>query len=141
MSLACTYQWSAVRAFHYKVLRILWSWVSRSGATPLTVSNSPFLSLRTFFRLMGSPSNEKAAEKAPEKARWGKQPMPSCLPAALTPPDLRRLVVASTTAATRRVAKLHICIICKRPDHQARHCPKRRFDIPTRRQDPSPPSS
>lgn len=37
--------------------------------------------------------------------------------------------------------KLHVCIVCKCPDHQAKNCPKRKFEITPRRQDSSSKSS
>ena len=135
MSLACTYQWSAVRAFHYKVLRTLELGLAKWGDS-FDGFKQPFFIPTNLLPSVGSPSNEKAAEKA--------RRVNSQRPPASQQPSRHQICDDWSwhdDCSNEACAKLHICIICKRPDHQARHCPKRRFDIPTRRQDPSPPSS
>ena len=135
MSLACTYQWSAVRAFHYKVLRTLELGLAKWGDS-FDGFKQPFFIPTNLLPSVGSPSNEKAAEKA--------RRVNSQRPPASQQPSRHQICDDWSwydDCSNEACAKLHICIVCKRPDHQARHCPKRKFDIPTRRQDPSPPSS
>ena len=135
MSLACSYQWSAVRAYHYKVLRTLELGLVKWGDS-FDGFKQPFFIPTNLVMSVGSPSHEKA----PEKARRGINQRPS---ASQQPP--RHQICDDWSwydeCSNEACSKLHICIACKRPDHQAKHCPKRKFDIPTRRQDPSPPSS
>ena len=125
MSLACSYQWSAVRAYHYKVLRTLELGLVKWGDS-FDGFKQPFFIPTNLLPSGGSPSHEKA----PEKARKGINQRPS---ASQQPP--RHQICDDWSwyddYSNEACSKLHICIVCKRPDHQAKHCPKRKFDIPT----------
>ena len=119
MSLACSYQWSAVHAFHYKVLHTLELGLVKWGDS-FDGFKQPFFIPTNLLPSVGSPSHEKA----PEKARRGVHQRPS---ASQQPP--RHQICDDWSwfddCSNEACSKLHICIVCKRPDHQAKHCPKR----------------
>ena len=106
MSLACVYQWSAVRAFHYKVremglfFRRFWT---------------------AFLCHLGLNSQEKARKTVSSRPCASKQP-------------LRHQIWDNwpwlDDYNNDDCSKLHFCIVCMRPDHQAKNCLKRKFDIP-----------
>ena len=72
MSLGCSYQWSAVRAYHYKVLRTLDLGLVKWGDS-FDGFKQPFFIPTNLLRTVGSPSHEKV----PEKARRGNNQRPS----------------------------------------------------------------
>ena len=124
MVLACTYQWSAVCAYHYKVLRSIELGLVRWGDSfePL---KQPFFIPTT---LLPSPDLVSKGVKSPSKA---------------TPPSssIQRSDICDAWSwyddcANSACPKLHVCVVCKRSDHRAINCPKRKFPVPTRRQDP-----
>ncbi|KAL9972505.1 hypothetical protein ACROYT_G018824 [Oculina patagonica] len=124
MSLACTYQWSAVRAFHYKVLRTLELGLAKWGDS-FDGFKQPFFLPTNLLPSVGSPSTEKASEKA--------RRVTSQRPPASQQPSRHQICDDWSwydDCSNEACAKLHICIVCKRPDHQARHCPKLNSGIP-----------
>lgn len=131
MSLACSYQWSAVRAFHYKVLRALEMGLVRWGDS-FDGFKQPFFISPNLLPSFGLTSQDKTRKTNPSRPPAPQQP-------------LRHQICDDWSwhddCHSEDCPKLHICIICKRPDHQAKNCSKRKFDIPPRRQDLSTKSS
>ena len=118
MVLACNYKWSVVLAFHYKVLRSIEMGLVSWGES-FDVLKQPFF-LPT--ALLPEPS-PKTALKAAFK-----------LQQALTPRHQICDAWSWHDCSNIPCSKLHICIICKK-EHQAFHCPKRKYPVPPRRQD------
>ena len=119
MVLACNYKWSVVLAFHYKVLRSIEMGLVSWGES-FDVLKQPFF-LPT--ALLPEPSPKTALKPAFK------------LQQALTP---RHQICDAWSwhddCSNIPCSKLHICIICKK-EHQAFHCPKRKYPVPPRRQD------
>lgn len=131
MGLACSYQWSAVRAFHYKVLRALEMGLVKWGVS-FEPYKQPFFIPPNLLPSVGINTPDKARKPASGRPQGTQQP-------------LRHQICDDWSwhddCKSDDCPKLHVCVVCKRSDHQAKHCPKRKFDIPTRRQDPSPKAS
>lgn len=125
MILACTYQWSAVRAYHYKVLRALELGLVKWGDS-FEAFKQPFFIPPNLLPSVGS--QEKPLKPATSRFTGSQQPSIS-----------RNLICDEWSwydnCDSEACSKLHICIVCKRPDHQAKTCPKRKFNIPPRRPD------
>ena len=131
MSLACSYQWSAIHAFHYKVLRALEMGLVKWGDS-FESFKQPFFIPTNLLPSMGSNSQDKLRKNNTARPAITQQPS-------------RHQICDDWSwydnCSSENCPKLHVCIVCKRPDHQAKNCPKRKFDIPARRQEPTPKSS
>ena len=125
MVLSCSYQWSAVRAYHYKVLRSI-----EMGLVKWGDSFEPFK--QPFF----IPT---ALLPPPDKTSKSKKPQPKLT--SPSPSILRHDICDAWSwhddCTNSACPKQHVCVVCKRSDHQAFCCPKRRYPVPTRRPDAS----
>ena len=121
MVLACNYKWSAVRAYHYKVLRTIELSLVKWGD-----------SFQSFKQPFFIPS-ALLPENSPKESKQPLRPSPSSSPIART--DICDAWSWYDDCTNTSCPKLHVCIVCKRPDHRALTCPKRRFPVPTRRQE------
>ena len=122
MVLAASYRWSAVRSYHYKVLRSIELGLVKWGGSFDTFKQSFFLPTM----LLSNQDNAKA-------------------PQAQSPPSIPRQQICDAWSwfgdcQTTSCTKQHICVVCKRPDHQARTCPKRKYPVPPRRSETQPSS-
>ena len=125
MVLTCSYQWSAVRAYHYKALRSI-----EMGLVKWGDSFEPFK--QPFF----IPT---ALLPPPDTISKSKKPQPKLT--SPSPSILRHDICDAWSwhddCTNSACPKQHVCVVCKRSDHQAFCCPKRRYPVPTRRPDPS----
>ena len=130
MVLASTYQWSAVRSFHYKVLRSLELGLIKWGES--------FDHLKLQFLTPSSLLSE-AAPRRMAKAPIGGNAVPPSLP---KPMILRNQICDEwswyNNCSSADCPKQHVCVVCKRSDHKAFARPKRKFPVPARRTDPTP---
>ncbi len=126
MVLASTYQWSAVRSFHYKVLRSIELGLVKWGDN-FEHLRQPFFTPSTLLptapAIAGKPSNKPTSTSTPSQ------------------PTIPRHQICDlwswyNDCSASDCPKLHVCVVCKRSDHQALSCPKRKFPVPSRRTDP-----
>ena len=121
MVLSCSYKWSAVRAYHYKVLHsielglVKWEDSFEPPKQPFFIPSA---------LLSETPQNEA---KQPTKP----------------PPSIARSDICDAWSwyddcTNTSCPKQHVCVVCKRPDHRALACPKRKFPVPTRCQESTP---
>ena len=125
MVLASSYQWSAVRSYHYKVLRSIELGLVNWGDSFEPLKQSFFLPTCL---LTNSP---------PKAAKPGSKPPPTPLQSqsAIARHQICDAWSWYDDCATPDCPKSHICVVCKRSDHQAFTCPKRKFPVPLRRSD------
>ena len=131
MSLTCSYQWPAVDVFHYKVLRALDMGLVKWGDS-FDGFKQPFFIPTNLPPSIGSNSQDKVRKNNTMRPATTQQP-------------LHHQICDDWSwyndCSRENCPKLHVCIICKRSDHQAKNCSKRIFDIPAHCQDPLPKSS
>ena len=137
MVLSCSYQWSAVRTYHYKVLRSI-----EMGLVKWGDWFKPFK--QPFFiptALLPPPDTISKSKKPQPKLT---SPSPSILCH-----DICDAWSWHDDCTNSACPKQHVYVACKCSDHQAFCCPKRRYPVPTRHphpssrdclHDPSPPS-
>ena len=119
MILASTYQWPAVRSYHYKVLRPI-----ELGLVQWGDSFEPFK--QSFFLATC------LLTEAPHKAAKPSSKSPAT---SLESPSTVARHQMHGAGMTSDCPKSHICVVCKCPDHQTLCCPKRKFPVPPRRSD------
>ena len=122
--LACNYKWSAVHAYHYKVLRSIELGLVKWGD-----------SFQSFKQPFFIPS-ALLPENSPKESKQPPRPSSSSSPIART--DICNAWSWYDDCMNASCPKFHVCVVCKRPDHRALACPKRRFPVPTRRQESAP---
>ena len=123
MVLASTYQWSAVRSYHDKVLRSIELGLVKWGDN-FEHLKQPFFTPSTL--LQGTPST------------IGQPATKVTTPSVASQPAIRCSPICGpwtwyNDCSSSECPKLHICVICKHSDHQALSCPKRRYPIPSGR--------
>ena len=127
MVLASTYQWSAVRSFHYKVLRSLVLGLVKWGDS--------FDHLKLQFLTPSSLLSESTTRKMAKSPSSG-----DAINSPLKPAISRNHICDEwswyNNCSSGDCSKQHVCVVCKRSDHQALTCPKRKFPVPARRTDP-----
>lgn len=126
MVLASTYKWSAVRSFHYKVLRSLELGLVKWGDS-FDHFKQPFITPSALL----SETNPKTTKPPVSSSTLSPSSTPSVLRSQICDEWSWYNNCSSTTCP-----KQHICVVCKRPEHQAISCPKRKFPVPSRRTDP-----
>ena len=124
MVFASAYQWSAVHSFHYKVLRSLELGLVKWGDS--------FDHLKVQFLTPSSLLSEIAPRKA------AKPPANGEAITAPPKPAIPRYQICNEwswhkNCLSTDCPKQHVCVVCKRSDHQALACPKRKFPVPARR--------
>ena len=107
MILASTYQWSAVRSYHYKVLRSIELGLVQWGDSFEHFKQSFFLPTKAPTPTAGYQSSI-ARHQICDAWSW------------------------HDDCSISDCSKSHICVVCKRSDHQALSCPKRKFPVPPR---------
>lgn len=122
MVLASSYKWSAVRAYHYKVLRSIELGLVKWGDS--------FESLKQPFFIPSALLSETPREKEAQ------QPTKPSLSIARS--DICDAWSWYDDCTSTSCPKQHVCVVCKRADHRALACPKRKFPVPTRRQETTP---
>lgn len=125
MTLSCTYQWHAIRSLHYKVLRSLEMGLVQWGDSFDSIAQ-PFL----------IPPNllSETSKPAPNRTNTPKFATSSAIPRSQICDEWSWY----DSCSEDQCPKQHICLVCKRADHQARNCPKRKYAVPPRRQDTTP---
>ena len=121
MVLTSTYMWSAVCAFHHKVLGSIKMGLASWGDS--------FNSLKQPFFLPTALLTDST-----NKTRGHHQAQ--CL-ALLFPAVKSARPGLGTITAKPMSAHFHVCIVCKR-NHHAKTCSKRKYPVPPHRQDPTP---
>ena len=120
---ASAYQWSAVRSFHYKVLRSLELGLVKWGDS--------FDHLKVQFLTPSSLLSEitpRKAAKPPDNGEAITAPPKPAIPRHQICDEWSWHNCLSTDCPRE-----HVCVVCKRSDHQALACPKRKFPVPARR--------
>ena len=122
MTLASSYKWSAVRSFHSKVLRSIELGLTITSndqtITSNSLSSSQLPSLTT--QILSHPEPTESPRRSPP------------IPRHQICDDWSWYADCSNTDCPKQ----HVCIVCKRPDHRAPNCPKRKFNVPPCPQDP-----
>ena len=127
MVLASTYMWSAVRAYHYKVLRSMEMGLASWGDS-LDSLKQPFFCQPLFSRVQ---LVKHMAALPPDSLQT--QLLAPPFPAVKSVmPGLGTMI-----SKNHECALCHVCIVCKR-DHQAKTCPRRKYPVPPHHQDPTP---
>ena len=108
MVLACSYKWSAVRAYHYKILRSIELGLVKWGDSFQSLKQPFFISSALL------PKDTPGEAKQPTK--------PPATPIALS--DICDAWSWHDDRNSTLCSKLHVCIVCKRSDHRARDYPK-----------------
>ena len=125
MMLASTYQWSAVRSYHYKVLRSielgLVHWGDRFEHFKQSYCPPTCLLTEAYHKAT------KPASKAPTPTA-GHQ-------SSIAHHQICDAWSWYVVCSISDYSKSHICVVCKRSDHQTLSCPKRKFPVPPRRSD------
>lgn len=126
MVLAGSYKWSAVRAFHYKVLRSIEMGLASWGDSFDSVKQAFFLPSA----LLPEPASKTSA-----KQQQPKQPLnhPQQIPRNQICDAWSWFDDCNTPDCPLR----HVCVVCKH-DHQALNCTKRKYPIPSRRSEAPP---
>ena len=121
MVFASAHQWSAVDSFHYKVLRSLELGLVKWGDS--------FDHLKVQFLTPSSLLSEIAPRKAAKPPANGE-----AITAPPKPAIPRHQICDEwswhNNCLSTDCPKQHVCIVCKRSDHQALACPKWKFPIP-----------
>ena len=121
---ASAYQWSAVRSFHYKVLRSLELGLVKWGDS--------FDHLKVQFLTPSSSLSKITPRKAAKPPANGE-----AITAPPKPAIPRHQICDEwswhNNCLSTDCPKQHVCVVCKRSDHQALACPKRKFPVPARR--------
>lgn len=127
MVLASTYTWSAVRAYHYKVLRSIEMGLVSWGDS-FNLLKQPFF-LPT--PLLTDSPNKTHGRPSP------RQPSSSASSHSISCSEICDAWSWYDDCKSHECPLHPVCIMCKR-DHQAKTCPKHKYPVPPRRQDPSP---
>ena len=123
MVLASSYNWSAVRAYHYKVLQATEMGLARWGQS-FDCFKQPFFLPTALL----SESPAKPCTKLVNRANQSGIPRRNICDAWSWHND----------CSASDCPKFHVCIVCKESDHQAINCPKRKYDIPQCRNNQTP---
>lgn len=121
MTLASTYQWSAVRSYHYKVVR--------SSALGLGNWGDSFEPFKQSFFLPSCLLTEAQCTVGKSASSSSTNPMES--QPAIPCHQICDAWNWYNNCSAQVCPKSHICVICKRTDHKALSCPKRKFHVPT----------
>lgn len=131
MTLACNYRWSAVRAYNYKVFRSIEIGLVSWGDTFENLKQ-PFFIPTNLLPDAGFTKSDKTPGRNQNRRINTSQSQ-----------QLERLQICDEwswydNCSKDRCAKLHVCVVCRERDHQAKDCPKRKFPIPQRRAEATP---
>ena len=118
MTLACSYQWSTVCSVHYKVLRSIEMGLVRWGDS-FDAIIQPFL---TPPNLLSETSKPLPRTNAP------KTHAASTIPRSQVCDEW----LWYDNCSEQQCQKQHICLVCKRVDHQARNCPQPNYAVSPR---------
>ncbi len=127
MVLACNYNWSAVRAYHYKVLRSIELGLVKWGDS--------FQPLKQPFFIPSALLSENTHKEQNTHKEVKQSTKPS---SSIARSDICDAWSWYDDCSNSSCPKQHVCVVCKRADHRALSCPKRKFPVPTRRQDSTP---
>ena len=116
MVLASSYKWSAVHAYHYKVLHSIELGLVKWGGS--------FESLKQPFFIPSALLSENPREKEAKQ--------PTKLSSSIVRSGICYGWLWYDDCTSPSCPKQHVYVVCKRADHCALACPKRRFPVRTR---------